>query len=72
MASSGTAARVTALRSKVGLLERGHVPGVGDRRLLRRSTAMLNQLRETHPGLVVLATHDPGAAAAVLAEAEHA
>ena len=34
-------------------------------------TAMLNQLRETHPGLVVLATHDPGAAAA-LAEAETA
>ena len=33
-------------------------------------TAMLNSLRETHPGLVVLARHDAGAAA--LAEAETA
>ena len=37
----------------------------------RSDTAMVNQLRETHAGLVVLATHDPGAAAA-LAEAETA
>lgn len=32
---------------------------------------MLNQLRRANPGLVVLATHDPGAATA-LAEAETA
>jgi N-acyl homoserine lactone hydrolase len=41
------------------------VPGVGNRRTLLRSTAMLNQLREHTPGLVVLAAHDPGAAAAL-------
>ena len=66
-----TLALVGDLTYDVRLLECGHVPGVGDRRMLRRSTAMLNQLRETIPGLVVLATHDPGAAA-VLAEAETA
>ena len=64
-------ALVGDLTYDVRLLKCGHVPGVGDRRMLRRSTAMLNQLRETIPGLVVLATHDPGAAA-VLAEAETA
>jgi N-acyl homoserine lactone hydrolase len=62
-----TLALVGDLTYDVQLLERGHVPGVGNRRLLRRSTAMLNQLRQTHPGLVVLATHDPGAAAALAA-----
>ncbi len=64
-----TLALVGDLTYDVHLLECAHVPGVGDRRLLRRSTVLLDQLRETHPGLVVLATHDPGAAAA-LAEAE--
>jgi N-acyl homoserine lactone hydrolase len=64
-----TLALVGDLTYDVHLLGRGHVPGVGDRRQLRHSTAMLNQLRANHPGLVVLATHDPGAAAA-LAEAE--
>jgi N-acyl homoserine lactone hydrolase len=62
-------ALVGDLTYDVHLLERGHVPGVGDRRQLRQSTALLNQLRANHLGLVVLATHDPGAAVA-LAEAE--
>ena len=60
-------ALVGDLTYDVHLLERGHVPGVGNRRLLRRSTAMLNQLQQAHPGLVVLATHDPGAEAALAA-----
>jgi glyoxylase-like metal-dependent hydrolase (beta-lactamase superfamily II) len=47
----------------VHLLENGHVPGVGDRRLARAASAMTNQLREQHPGLVILPAHDPGAAA---------
>jgi N-acyl homoserine lactone hydrolase len=64
-----TLALVGDLTYDVHLLDRGHVPSVGNRRLLRRSTAMLNQLRRANPGLVVLATHDPGAATA-LAEAE--
>jgi N-acyl homoserine lactone hydrolase len=63
-----TLALVGDLTYGVHLLDRRHVPGVGNRRLLRRSTAMLNQLRQANPGLVVLATHDPGAATA-LAEA---
>jgi N-acyl homoserine lactone hydrolase len=66
-----TLALVGDLTYDAHLLERGQVPGVGNRRQLRRSTAMLNQLRRANPGLVVLATHDPGAAAA-LAEAETA
>lgn len=70
-AARPTLALVGDLTYDVRLLERSDVPGVGNRRLLRRSTAMLNQLRETCPGLVVLATHDPGAAAA-LAKAETA
>jgi N-acyl homoserine lactone hydrolase len=44
------------------LLECGHVPGVGSRRRLRHTTAMINALRQQHPGLVILPAHDPGAA----------
>ena len=62
-----TLALVGDLTYDARLLERGHVPGVGNRRLLRRSTAMMNQLRQANPGLVVLATHDPGAAGALAA-----
>ena len=47
------------------LLLGGRVPGIGSHRGLRRSTAMVEQLRERHPDLVVLAAHDPGAAAAL-------
>jgi len=43
------------------LLQTGHVPGVGSRRL-REATAMINTLRQQHPGLVILPAHDPGAA----------
>ena len=44
------------------LLEAGHVPGVGSRRRRRDTTAMINTLRQQHPGLVILPAHDPGAA----------
>jgi N-acyl homoserine lactone hydrolase len=44
------------------LLEAGHVPGVGSRRLLREATAMINAMRQRYPGLVILPAHDPGAA----------
>ena len=44
------------------LLEAGHVPGVGSRRRLRDATAMINTLRQRHPGLVILPAHDPAAA----------
>ena len=43
------------------LLESGHVPGAGDRKQLKQSTAMMNELRRNLGGLVVLATHDPDA-----------
>jgi N-acyl homoserine lactone hydrolase len=46
----------------VHVFEKGHVPGVGSRRRLRESTAMVNQLRRNHPDLVILPAHDPGAA----------
>lgn len=45
------------------LLEHGRVPGVGKRRQLRESTALVNGLRRRHPGLVILPAHDPEAAA---------
>jgi glyoxylase-like metal-dependent hydrolase (beta-lactamase superfamily II) len=44
------------------LLAAGEVPGVGQKSVLRRSVAKVNELREQHPGLVVLAAHDPAAA----------
>jgi N-acyl homoserine lactone hydrolase len=44
------------------LLEAGQVPGVGSRRRLREATAMVNQMRQQYPGLVILPAHDPGAA----------
>jgi len=47
----------------VSLLESGDVPGVGDRRGLELSTALVNELRRQHPSLLVLAAHDPAAAA---------
>jgi glyoxylase-like metal-dependent hydrolase (beta-lactamase superfamily II) len=43
-------------------LEEERVPGVGERRMLRETTRQVNDLRRRHPGLAVLAAHDPGAA----------
>jgi N-acyl homoserine lactone hydrolase len=43
-------------------LERGEVPGSGDRARMELSTTMVNRLRGGIPDLVVLAAHDPGAA----------
>nr|WP_092887195.1 N-acyl homoserine lactonase family protein [Actinopolymorpha cephalotaxi] len=45
------------------LLNAGHLPGVGDKRQMRRAVRMVNELRTNLPGLVVLPVHDPGAAA---------
>jgi N-acyl homoserine lactone hydrolase len=70
-ADKPTLALVADLTYAADLLVRGHLPGVGDRRVLRRSSDMMNQLRAATPGLVVLPTYDPGAAAA-LAEAVRA
>ena len=46
----------------VHLMEHDHVPGVGSRRRLRQATALINQMRQLYPDLVVLPAHDPGAA----------
>jgi N-acyl homoserine lactone hydrolase len=43
-------------------LERGEVPGSGDKAGMSRSTALVNELRSRMPDLVVLAAHDPSAA----------
>jgi len=45
------------------LLAAGTLPGVGDKKQMRRSVHKINALRRTMPGLVVLPAHDPGAAA---------
>jgi N-acyl homoserine lactone hydrolase len=49
------------------LLERGQVPGVGEKRKLTDTTQMINRLRLQNPGLAVLAAHDPGAASSLIA-----
>jgi N-acyl homoserine lactone hydrolase len=66
-ADKPTLALVADLTYADHLLASKHMPGVGNRRILRRSSAMMNQLRAATPGLVVLPTHDPGAAAALAA-----
>jgi glyoxylase-like metal-dependent hydrolase (beta-lactamase superfamily II) len=53
----------------VDMLSAGQVPGVGDRGQNRKTVGRVNALRQRHPGLVVLAAHDP-AAATLLADAE--
>jgi glyoxylase-like metal-dependent hydrolase (beta-lactamase superfamily II) len=49
------------------LLEAGHIAGVGEKDLLRASTATVNEFRRRNPGLKILAAHDPGAAGALAA-----
>jgi N-acyl homoserine lactone hydrolase len=44
------------------LMERGDVPGSGDRHEMAATTDLVNRLRATLPGLVVLGAHDPSAA----------
>jgi glyoxylase-like metal-dependent hydrolase (beta-lactamase superfamily II) len=45
------------------LLTAGQIPGVGDKRQMRASTHLVNELRAGLSGLVVLPAHDPGAGA---------
>jgi N-acyl homoserine lactone hydrolase len=45
----------------VELMEQGLVPGVGKKQGLQQATKAVNELRDTHPDLVVLPAHDPGA-----------
>jgi glyoxylase-like metal-dependent hydrolase (beta-lactamase superfamily II) len=56
-------AMVGDLTYAADLLDKGHVPGSGAREQLQQSTAMMNQLRHSFGNMVVLASHDPGAAA---------
>jgi N-acyl homoserine lactone hydrolase len=53
---------VADLSYDVDLLTAGKVPGVGSKRQLRTATAMVNELRTTHPDLVILPAHDSTAA----------
>lgn len=46
----------------VTLLPGEHVPGVGQRAELVATTRKVNALKQLHPGLVVLAAHDPAGA----------
>ncbi|MFJ3404700.1 N-acyl homoserine lactonase family protein [Promicromonospora sp. NPDC090134] len=50
------------------LLAAGKLPGAGDKRQMRVTVGKVNALRESLPGLAVLAAHDPRAAG-LLAEA---
>lgn len=55
----------------VELLATGGVPGLGRRASVRRSSAAVLELQRRHPGLVILAAHDP-AASSLLARANGA
>jgi N-acyl homoserine lactone hydrolase len=48
------------------LLAAGEVPGVGHKRAMRTTAAMVNALHHQHPSLVVLPAHDPTAAQRLL------
>jgi glyoxylase-like metal-dependent hydrolase (beta-lactamase superfamily II) len=48
------------------ILQRGQVPGVGNRRRLAESSRRVLALAEQQPGLVVLPAHDPTAAQRLL------
>jgi glyoxylase-like metal-dependent hydrolase (beta-lactamase superfamily II) len=48
------------------ILERGQLPGVGNRRRLAESSRRVMALAEQQPGLVVLPAHDPAAAQRLL------
>jgi N-acyl homoserine lactone hydrolase len=48
------------------ILQRGHLPGVGNRRQLAESSRKVLALAEQQPGLVVLPAHDPTAAQRLL------
>lgn len=49
------------------ILQRGQVPGVGNRSQLTRTTRKVLALAERQPGLVILPAHDPTAARRLLA-----
>jgi hypothetical protein len=44
------------------LLEKGRVPGVGDKGRLRATTELVRQLKQRMPDMAILPAHDPGAA----------
>jgi hypothetical protein len=46
----------------VRLLEQTRVPGVGSRRVLATTSALVNEFVARNAGAVVLAAHDPAAA----------
>ena len=48
------------------ILQRGQLPGVGNRRRLAESSRQVLALAEQQPGLVVLPAHDPTAAQRLL------
>jgi glyoxylase-like metal-dependent hydrolase (beta-lactamase superfamily II) len=48
------------------ILQRGQVPGVGNRHRLAASSRQVQALAQRHPGLVVLPAHDPTAAQRLL------
>ncbi|UCE30538.1 MAG: N-acyl homoserine lactonase family protein [Burkholderiales bacterium] len=61
---------VADLTYEVDLLMRDQVPGTGDAAQLRASFAKVRALREQLPGLLILPSHDPGAAQALSAAME--
>jgi N-acyl homoserine lactone hydrolase len=50
------------LTYEVEMLGAGRIPGVGERAVLRRTSAKVRDLAARHQGLTILPAHDPGAA----------
>jgi glyoxylase-like metal-dependent hydrolase (beta-lactamase superfamily II) len=53
------------------LLAQGKLPGVGNKRQMRRAMRMVNEIRTRLPDLVVLPAHDPGAAGRLATTSKH-
>ena len=56
---------VSDLTYRMDLLERGQLPGTGDKKELRASWTKVLALKERMPDLVILASHDPVSAEAL-------
>ena len=59
---AGALLMVSDLTYAAELIERGQIPGVGDKQQLRATTAKVRELKRNQPRLQILAAHDPGAA----------
>jgi glyoxylase-like metal-dependent hydrolase (beta-lactamase superfamily II) len=51
----------------IHILNEGRLPGMGNRRQMKKTTDTIQELRKVHPDLVLLPAHDPDAASRLAA-----